>query len=209
MFYILAVLVIGLFCLLAIRFNFRVETNQPRSRFSFLRRLRSNDSVTSDPASIRSGKDMKPALDRVLMHVRTPWGWPGHQEQNRVGESAEGMSPRLRSFSERLVREKMLASSPSSNPRVSNSIRALLEDRYGRVNRQSMAEMEYQKVKAPRLRDPREPHDQMDNFGTKEAERIRQKLKLLTAMNGVPVVEEEKKALRYVELKDVKRPWGW
>jgi len=115
----------------------------------------------------------------------------------------------MQSLTERLLREKDLVSSPSADPRISGSIRALLEDRYGRVDRQSMAEIEYQKVKPPRLRDPSEPHDQMDNFGTSEAERIRQKLKLLNAMNGVPAAVEEPKELRYVDLKDVKRPWGW
>jgi len=112
-------------------------------------------------------------------------------------------------LTDRLLKEKDLVSRASADPRISGSIRALLEDRYGRVNRQSMAEIEYQKVKPPRLRDPSEPHDQMDNFGTREAERIRQKLKLLTAMNGVPAAAEEAKELRYVELKDIKRPWGW
>jgi len=144
-----------------------------------------------------------------MLHVRTPWGWPRHEERNRVGASSRNLSDRMQLLTDRLLKEKDLVSRASADPRISGSIRALLEDRYGRVNRQSMAEIEYQKVKPPRLRDPSEPHDQMDNFGTREAERIRQKLKLLTAMNGVPAAAEEAKELRYVELKDIKRPWGW
>lgn len=214
LFYILAVLVIGLICLVTIRFNFKVETNQPPSRFPFLRRPRAdagNETTRGEavPASAHSARATKPALDRALLHVRTPWGWPMHEERNRVGEPRRGLSARVQSFTDRLLREKDLVSSPSGDPRISGSIRALLEDRYGRVNRQSMAEIEYQKVKPPRLRDPSEPHDQMDNFGTREAERIRQKLKLLTAMNKLPDAVKEPKELRYVELKDIKRPWGW
>ena len=178
LFYILAILVIGLVCLLTIRFNFK-KTDQVR---------RPNGKPMSkhqmDTDAEFSLKDFKPALDRALMHVRTPWGWPRHEERNRLGGAPPDVSRSTKSYADRLLREKKKnGESVPANSRSKSSIRALLEDRYGRANRQTMTEMQYQKVKAPRLRDPSEPHDQMDNVGTREAERIRQQLKLLTAMN--------------------------
>jgi hypothetical protein len=78
-----------------------------------------------------------------------------------------------------------------------------------------MTEIEYQKVKRPLLRDPNEPFDQLDNLGSVEAHRLRQKLQFLSAMNPDTVQPGEKNKngkkieFRYVELKDLKQPWGW
>ena len=191
--YILAILVIGLVCLVTIRVNFKKTDDKRR---------RGGKSVTNRPSDSNqvSTRDFKPALQRALLHIRTPWGWPRHLEHNRIEAAPQKSSRRSRENAGR---------NASANSRIDASMRALLEDRYGRGSPQAMTEMEYRKVKAPRLRDPSEPHDQMDNFGTREADRIRQKLKLLTAMNTKSDVPEALEDLRYVELKDIKRPWGW
>ena len=216
-YYIIAVVASGLVCLLAFRLKFRVASRPRRSKNSILRRPAATTAnelpgveppVSSDTFSLPSPKSIKPVLERELLHVRTPWGWARHEERNR-GENRQSFSESMRSFSDRLFRPKELVNNPKNDKRVHGSIRALLEDRYGRVSRQSAAAIEYQKVKAPRLRDPSAPHDQMDNFGTREAERVRQKLKLIKAMNAVPEAAQQNSEVRYVDLKDVKRPWGW
>ena len=214
--YILGVLVMGLVCSMTIRASFMNRTKRPDGKQVGSRRRSvkiANKSPVeplspSEPDLTLSPKDFRPALQRALLHVRTPWGWPRHEERNRVGESRSNLSARMQASASRLVGGQRSTDRSAKAARTSESIRALVEDRYRRANRQAMAEMQYQKVKAPRLRDPSEPHDQMDNFGIKQAESIRHKLKLLSAMNGEPA-EKESKNLRYVDLKDVKRPWGW
>lgn len=115
----------------------------------------------------------------------------------------------MRKFTDRLVREKQLA-----QPGSSGSIRALLEDRYRPATR-DMTEIPYHKVKRPLLRNPSEPFDQMDNLGRAESQRLRQKLQFLSAMNadsaeqGDTNKNRKKVEFRYVELKDLKQPWGW
>jgi hypothetical protein len=123
--------------------------------------------------------------------------------------SQAGLTDAMLELTDRLVREKQLVETRSTNPRTSGSVRALLEDRYGRVNKDSMDTIEYYPVKRPLLRDPSQPHDQMDNFGSNEAERIRNKLKRVVAMRSNPAEASGRDELRYVEIKDVKQPWGW
>ncbi len=113
----------------------------------------------------------------------------------------------MQSFTDRLLREKELVNSTSNHSRIRDSFRTLMEDRWGRANRHTMATVEYYKVKAPLLRDPSAPHDQMDNFGTREAERIAHKLqRVRPAKADVGLVVRKYSPLN---LKDVKQPWGW
>lgn len=203
--YILAILVIGLVCLVTIRIHFRQQdAARPAGNRSSSNRKSSNHPEGPDPKNLNPA-DFKPAIQRALLHIRTPWGWPRHLEHNRIEPPPPKYSRGMRAFTDRLVGNEKAG---RGNSRSEASMRALLEDRYGR-NPPAMTEMEYRKVKPPRLRDPSEPHDQMDNFGTREAERVRQKLKLLSSMNAESGVPEELKDLRYVDLKDIKRPWGW
>jgi hypothetical protein len=149
--------------------------------------------------------------EKEKAQYRTPWGWPGAEK-----ESAQQphISDTVRTFTDRLVRQKQLVQ--SDRTAASGSIRALLEDRYGPVDR-GMAEIPYHKVKRPLLRDPAEMHDQLDNLGSAEARQLRKKLQFLSAMNNEQqaggqsdgLKKSRKVEFRYVELKDLKQPWGW
>lgn len=185
-YYILAVLVIGLLCLCVIRIATRSRRN----------------TVLLDYQKTRQKSAASPAP------LNAPWGWPHHVSRigHRNGVAGSGA---LRSFADRLMREKQVVGSMTADLRYNNSIRALLEDRYGRVNREHMAEIEYQKVKRPLLRDPSEPHDQLDNLGTAEAERIRRNLQRMTSMRTGDRATRNAPVRRYIELKDIRQPWGW
>jgi hypothetical protein len=141
------------------------------------------------------------------LHYRTPWGWPGAHQAGMV--EPPGLSDTVRNFTDRLMREKQLVQ-PGQKTN-SGSIRALLEDRYGPAS--GMREISYQKVKRPLLRDPSEQHDQLDNLGKLETSKLRRKLEFLSAMNNEVAADKAgtKKRIefRYVELKDLKQPWGW
>ena len=214
--YILAVLVIGMVCLVAIRVVSRRSSSGAVARYKASRKaLEDAKRQARAPQFKRASKGAvpgqaiptTPTLQREILQVRTPWGWPNHQ----AGKASQpGLSGAMQNFTDRLVREKKLAHSNVDTDRMRNSVRALLEDRYGRVHRAQPGSIKYQKVKKPLLRDPSEPHDQMDNFGSAEADRIRQKLRHVKSMGeSRSGGSSSGNSARYVEIKDIKQPWGW
>lgn len=217
LYYVLAVLVLGLVCINVVRFATR--SKNPDLLKHYQQRQAASQKVAkghtpmqpepgqagaTQPAAMPAVKSLRERHHAKTQH-RTPWGWPGAVRP----AAPQGVSETIRNFTDRLIREKQLV-----QPGSSDSIRALLESRYSPVNR-GMAEIEYQKVKRPLLRDPSEPFDQLDNLGTLEAHRLRQKLQFLSAMNpdvagpGEKNRNGKKIEFRYVELKDLKQPWGW
>jgi hypothetical protein len=115
----------------------------------------------------------------------------------------------MRSFTRSLIRQKELVTGSHVNPRVSNSIRALLQDRYGPTDYQLMKSIRYEKVKAPLLRDPNAPVDQMDSFGMSELKPNKAKLQKQAAMKTNPGKPAKSGKRTEIDLKDIKLPWGW
>lgn len=218
---ILVVLTIGFLALRAISHSINKQNEQARlSKTTGIDRQVSRAKVAEiigRNSGSRKSKSkpeldsLKPVLKRELKRVPTPWGWERHQERNGEKEGSKDLSDVVRSFAGRLTRKKepLQSNSNPHKPKSNNSVRALLEDRYGPVSQKPAQNIEYQKVKAPRLRDPGRPHDQLDSFDSREAERIHKKVQLVKAMNaelGFVVTHDD---FRYVSIKDIKQPWGW
>ena len=110
----------------------------------------------------------------------------------------------LRRWVDHLVAEKRTTEDEGYAQRREASLKALLEDRYGRKIKPS--EMAYRKVKPPRLRDPSLPHDQMDNFPSGKTDQIVSGLK---KQPGQPGEQRETPVRKTGSLKEVKTPWGW
>jgi hypothetical protein len=162
-------------------------------------------------AKSRSGRIShgKLSLKQQTMQVPTPWGWP-HYEHNNYGQfGTPSVSQAVKSFSDVLMKEKEAVKSPAEDPHLSCSLRALLEDRYGRVTQHPINEIQYESVKAPLLRDPSEPYDQMANFGTREAEGIRNKLGKSPEEKEAQSAEKTAFLKHQVNLRELKVPWGW
>jgi hypothetical protein len=119
------------------------------------------------------------------------------------------LSEPMKSFTDNLVRRKNRLAGSSAESRGRESVRALIEDRYVPSKWNSPGEIEYRKVKPLLLRDPNAPHDQMDNFGVRQAELVRKKLQRVAKMNVAAAAAASQEDLRYVGAKDVKQPWGW
>lgn len=196
-FYILGVLSIGLLCTLAIRYWTRKNDIEAENlRLGSSRRQGRQDGANSRARLI---------LQREFRQVPTPWGWPGHGELNR-DRARPVLSDSMQSFANRLIRQKELVDRSSPNPRISGSVRALLEDRYSPV----MKSVKYRKVKAPLLRDPSEPFDQMDDFGSRKLKPAHKKMQSQAAMrSGLEKVVPDIGRKSKTELKDIKLPWGW
>lgn len=217
LYYILAVLIIGLLSICCVRIATRSKNPdlvmQYEARKSAARKLAKEKygakaALQDQNQSVTEIKSLR-QRHREKIHHQTPWGWPGAQPQHA---QQQGISDTVRNFTDRLLREKQVV----QNANASNSIRALLEDRYGPINR-GMSEIPYEKVKRPLLRDPSEPFDQLDNLGNVESRHLRKKLQFLTLMNidesdegkATDAKKSKKVEFRYVDLKDLKQPWGW
>jgi len=220
LYYILAVLVFGLICTCCVRFT--TGNSNRRALLEYVGRQRQAAESVKARQTMRSNRGQGgrangtslqtgAILEREIQHIRTPWGWPGHSAV--VGEAAKPrMSKSVQAFADRLLREKELASTRlADNLRINASVRALVEDRPHQAGgNDGMQTVHYQPVKRPLLRDPGEPHDQLDNLGPLRAERIRARLQRLTSMNdAVPARPREDEEFRYVAIKDMKQPWGW
>jgi hypothetical protein len=201
-FYILGVLIIGLLCMLMIRnWTGKNDIEAENLRLGSSRRQGSQDGASPKEADSRA----RLILQREFRQVPTPWGWSRHVELNRNG-ARPVLSDSMQSFANRLIRQKELVNRSSTNPRIATSVRALLEDRYSPV----MKSVGYQKVKAPLLRDPAEPYDQMNDFGSQKLQPVTKKMQSQAAMrSGLEKVVYNKGEFPKVDLKDVKLPWGW
>ena len=144
-------------------------------------------------------------LQREMKSVPTPWGWPQHGNAHHEIDHVE-FSYSLRRFAGKLVHSKMSKDDKRYRDKRDASLRALLEDRYGRASR--MTEIPYESVKAPLLRDPSQQPDQLDSMPSAKADKVVGKLrkqpKTARQLNAA-----SRRLFHTEELKDVKTPWGW
>jgi hypothetical protein len=147
-----------------------------------------------------------PVMKRALSRVPTPWGWPQYDDNGDIKSGERDFSTSLHRLADKLIHEKKTVQDQEYLDKRNASMRALLEDRYGRSSR--MTEMKYRNVRAPVLRDPNAPHDQMDNFPSGKADRIAAKLKSQSGSQQGRPMPSRKDAPR-ADLKNLKKPWGW
>lgn len=209
-YYMLVVLALLAACLFLVRIPGRTRLSEDHlalaeKALKRRRRAREQDHSQADLLAHRHQ-----VMERELSRVGTPWGWPGHEATHSdgsgtapMGEEVHGVSESLHRWADRLLREKRTVEDHEYRLRRQSSLRALLEDRYGRAGR--MASIEYEKVKAPLLRDPDQPHDQMDNFPSGRGDEITAGLR---AQRGVINLRFSKKAAQ-PDLGKLKTPWGW
>lgn len=116
------------------------------------------------------------------------------------------MSHSLRGLAGKLINPKKTKEDQEYLEKRNASIRALLEDRYGRASR--MTEMPYQKVKAPLLRDPSRPYDQLDSMPSSKADLVVSKLSRQSS-SAKAIKLSASKLNQAADGKYIKTPWGW
>ena len=194
-YYVLITLGILLVCLASMR----------RSRSTDLARKPTKRIEAAPKEKLRSHQ----ALTRELKNVPTPWGWPTKDGAHRTrhfgsiqAEEVHDVSETLHNWADRLKSRKTDRNSEEYKTRCHESLRTMCEDRYGRSA--NPKPIKYKKVKPPLLRDPSEPHDQMDNFPSGKTKEITSKIKAQprsTRQNIPP--------MRKAQLGGVRKPWGW
>jgi hypothetical protein len=102
------------------------------------------------------------ALNGKMPNVLTPWGWPGHNERvsdsnpaTRNAQEVHGVSESLHRLVGHLLSEKQTVEDREYLLKKDASLRALLEDRYGRAS--VAPDAGYQELKAPLFPEPSEP----------------------------------------------------
>jgi hypothetical protein len=208
LYYLLLILALLAGCLFALKIPGRNRLKgRPEELAERAYRRRQRD---QNNASVRAAElaHRHAVLERELKQVPTPWGWPGSDlnagsgQDQGAGEST-GHRP-LQRWVDRLVNEKKTVQDDAYNQRREASLRALLEDRYGRAIKPS--ETTYRKVKPPLLRDPSLPYDQMDNFPSGKTDTI---VSGLDKQPARPETERDAPLRKTGSLKEVKTPWGW
>jgi hypothetical protein len=208
-YYILIILCIVACSLLLLRLPGQSRLRGDQMALSQKARYRKNRQQKSNKTDEYQQARKHLVLKRELSKVPAPWGWPGHdpaaaynRQANLNARQVHGVSETLHNWVDSLIREKQPVDEAEYLLKKKNSMRALLEDRYGRASQ--MKALRYQKVKAPMLRDPNLPHDQMDNFPGGKGEKIESKLR---GQAEPSKLHWEK--IRKTELKTMKKPWGW
>ena len=153
-----------------------------------------------------NSRKRNPVMKRELSRIPTPWGWPQYDEDGDIKSGEGDFSTSLHRLADRLIHEKKTVQDQAYVDKRNASMRALLEDRYGRSSR--MAEIKYRNVRAPLLRDPNAPHDQMDNFPSGKADQIAAMLKNQSGSQEGRPLPSSRDATR-TDLKNLKKPWGW
>jgi len=152
-------------------------------------------------------------IERELARVPAPWGWPQHGKHKGIGErvhefthSDHDLSDSLHRLTDKLFDEKRTVQDAEYLQKRNASMRALLEDQY--VPKAKMSKVNYRKVKAPMLRDPGAPHDQMDNFPSGKGDQLTEELKSKSRTQTGRKKLRGRDARR-TDLKNLKTPWGW
>jgi hypothetical protein len=212
LYYALFILTPLAICLYIIRRPGEVRLNSGQSDLAELARRRRKSTETADRNTSASTRRQR-MLNRELRNIPTPWGWPGSEVRignglngSGNGQSMNGMGGPLQQWLDRMISDKRTIDDGEYLSRRDASLRAMIEDRFGRsANRPT--EMVYQPVRAPLLRDPSRPYDQMDNFPSGRTDRIVAKLQRQPGTSAQ--VRKTAQARANVPLRDIKTPWGW
>jgi len=166
-------------------------------------RAREHREQQRDRASLGERPRRKAVLRRELRKVPTPWGWPGSDA--RHGADSRHAGDRLRDWIDHVVAQKRTVEDNDYRLHQSEALRSMIEDRFGHAARP--AEMQYSKVKPPRLADPARPHDQMDNFPSGKTDAIVGKLSRHSRKSKV--ISRANPVRKAAGVENIKKPWGW
>lgn len=205
-YYVLTILGLLIVCLSFIRFPRRLSYNRKPVNLATRKSSRPGDQDVNKEAK-------KAALQRENMKVPTPWGWPGSEYRQVNGRYAglnaaeiQGVSESLHRWVDQMVSSKQTVDDNAYRMKREASMRALLEDRFGRSAQPGA--VTYSKTRPPLLRDPSQPHDQMDNFPSGTLDKIENQLNQQATPREAPAREQSRR-VRYQEIKEIRTPWGW
>jgi hypothetical protein len=203
--YILIILVLVLSCFLIVR-----VPAQPRKRkFAKIqaRSVRPNLKSTNLSAAKAQPESVSPKAQLRPTNVPTPWGWPGHNGSiparrmaSPGAQEVQGVSESLYQFVDHLFKEKHTVEDREYLLRKSASLRALVEDRYGRAG--PLHDGPGTGTGVPNPADSIKSQGQPG--GLYGERRVGEQHSNAGAGSPRPT------GLRISsELKDIRRPWGW
>lgn len=165
----------------------RSAVRRPQKERFFRRLTTERREISPKPNLIKSKTE--PNAEEV--NVPIPWGWPHYLDYRGRRQAKPSLSDSMHSLLNCLVREKQLACEGIKDIKISNSVRALLEDRYHRVDRNSSPAQSSghgQDLNPSGMGAPLDPATALRTFRTGRA----------TAA-----------IFRQMEVRELRRPWGW
>jgi hypothetical protein len=218
-YYILIILVLLAILIAVVRLpgSSRLANNQMElARDARKRKMKKQEAqakAESRKPTLASGGNSNYVIKRELARIPAPWGWPQHEKRKGFGKrvhdfthSDHDLSDSLHRLSDKLFSQKQTVQDAEYQKKKDANLRVLLEDRHS--PQITMSEIEYQKVRAPLLRDPGAPHDQMDNFPSGKGDQLTGKLKSRSRTQTGGAKSAGRDARR-TNLKNLKTPWGW
>jgi len=159
--YILIILGIMALCLYLLRDSGRILVIAKEPSLSEKIRAHSIEKKATKNTTDTETSRVSPTLNGEALSVPTPWGWPGHLEHATVknrnplnAQEVHGVSESLHRFVDHLISEKQTVEDQNYLLKKDASIRALIEDRYGRAY--TAAAARHRKVGDSPIRNPDE-----------------------------------------------------
>lgn len=214
LYYILVTLAIMALCLYLTGFPGLKRIDSDQAAFDERARKRRKREQSQSPRHDRIPEREEMFLNRGVQNVPTPWGWPGHDDKTGIGHSVHsasipktpevhGVSDSLHRWVDRLVSEKRTVDDQDYVLKKEASVRALLEDRYGRTLRTPVKPD--REGKPLQLREPGGLNDQMDSYLNGRGDKVISKLESQPGQLPGSRVSGKSRS----RLKEVKTPWGW
>ena len=192
--------VISIFSMLLLLFvrseNLSKENSREFKRIQARKNIAVQKQKAQSEAISTASQSVSPS--RQASQAPTPWGWPGHQGHGNFMESSAGRSfssgnpevsgMALQQWVDRLLSEKRTVEDQEYLLKKNDSLRALLEDRYGTTNGARNA--------LPGDVESGTEHDQFRSSLKRDARQL----------TDVGATGSSGKTS---ELKDIRMPWGW
>jgi hypothetical protein len=214
LYYILVTLAIMAFCLylMGVRDFSGLGKDQAALDERVMKRRGSEQS--NSPRDERVSEREGMILNRGVKNVPTPWGWPGHDDSTENGHAVHSVktpktpethvvSDSLHRWVDRLVSEKQTVDDQEYVLKREASVRALLEDRYGRTLRKSVNPD--RNTRPSQFRDAGSSQRQVGNSLNERGDKIKSKLE----REPRPLSGARVSGIDRSKLEGVKTPWGW
>ncbi|MEJ8566088.1 hypothetical protein [Elongatibacter sediminis] len=159
--------------------------------------------VAGDYRRIGDGQASR-ELRKLARELPIPWGWPNCRNYHGRGMATRSAGEAMHYFAECLFREKQLVAEAAPDPRVFNSVRALIEDRHHPVDKDEVPAAALERFDVAAIIEPDAARSPNGGFARHD---------VWMGLVG-PVAESRKAAekklkLNTLEQYELKRPWGW
>jgi len=167
----------------------RINRPQKPQRVKFFRRLTATRRQLSPKQTLVKSKTDS---ESEAVEVPIPWGWPHYQDRKGRRMDKSSLTESMHYLVDCLIREKQLACDQFADIKTTNSVRALLEDRYGRVDRNSVP-----------------AHFGQNGVVVEDRSGMGAPIDPAGAMRTYRPSQASDTIFQHTHMRELRRPWGW